>query len=58
MHTIMNGRFEGKSELVQVVQSDEELAEFANLHEIKYMSESEYTKKILKNTKLEFYNYE
>jgi hypothetical protein len=54
----MNGRFEGKSELVQVVQSDEELAEFANLHEIKYMSESEYTKKILKNTKLEFYNYE
>lgn len=58
MHTIMDGRFVGQSELVAIVDSTEELKAFAKDREIEYMSLENYIKNISKNKKMNFYNYE
>lgn len=58
MHTTMNGRFEGQSELVAVVDTMEDLETFSKEHGIEYMSLAEYTKNVSKNRKMDFYNYE
>lgn len=58
MHTNMDGRFEGRSELVAVVDTMEDLESFSKEHGIEYMSLTEYTKNISKNKKIDFYNFE
>lgn len=58
MHTNMDGRFEGSSELVAVVDTIEDLEYFSKEHEIEYMSLTDYTKNISKNKKMDFYNFE
>lgn len=58
MHTIMDGRFEGQSELVAMVDNVSELNLFAENKEIEYMTVENYVKDISKNKKMDFYNYE
>lgn len=58
MHTIMDGRFSGKSELVTTVNSEVELEEFRKQHDIEYMSHENYIKSIKKKQFMDFYNYE
>lgn len=58
MHTIMDGRFSGKSELIATVNSEAELEEFRKQHNIEYMSHENYIKSIKKKQFMDFYNYE
>lgn len=58
MHTVMNGRFEGNSQLVLVVDTIEEVEHFARKNHVKFITPNEYTKNISKNKTMEFYNYE
>lgn len=58
MHTIMNGRFEGKSEMILSVDSEEDLKNFSEEKGIEFMSLETYIKNVSKNKFLDFYNYE
>ena len=58
MHTIMNGRFSGKSELVANVNNKEELEHFENEHKIRFMNHEEYIRNVQKNRNMDFYSYE
>lgn len=58
IHTRMDGRFEGESMLIKVVNTDDELEEFKKENKIEFMSSDEYIKNVQKNKKLDFYSYE
>ncbi|GMC03606.1 cytosine-specific methyltransferase [Enterococcus thailandicus] len=58
MHTIMDGRFSGRSELVRTVDSERELKQFEKEHNITFMSRDEYLRNVQKNRKMDFYNFE
>lgn len=58
MYTIMKGRFTGESYLAKVLDSEEELVNFAKEKDINYLTKEEYTKDIKKNKEIEFYSYE
>lgn len=58
MHTIMDGRFSGRSELVRTVNSEQELKQFEEEHNITFMSRDEYLRNVQKNRQMDFYNFE
>ncbi|EOA3419382.1 DNA cytosine methyltransferase [Enterococcus hirae] len=58
MHTIMDGRFSGRSELVRTVNSEQELKKFEEEHNITFMSRDEYLRNVQKNRQMDFYNFE
>ncbi|KXA46340.1 MULTISPECIES: DNA cytosine methyltransferase [Staphylococcus] len=58
MYTSMKGRFTGESYLAKVLDSEEELVNFAKEKDINYLTKEEYTKDIKKNKEIEFYSYE
>lgn len=58
MHTVMDGRFVGQSELVATVNSDKELAQFSIDHGITFLSHEDYLRNVQKNKYLDFYSYE
>ncbi|MDK4212305.1 DNA cytosine methyltransferase [Enterococcus mundtii] len=58
MHTKMAGRFDGSSELVTVVNSEEELELFSKENDITFMDRDVYMKNIQKNKDLDFYSFE
>lgn len=58
MHTRMDGRFEGESTLVKVVNTTAELEKFKKDNQIEFMTADEYIKNVQKNKKLDFYSYE
>lgn len=58
MHTSMDGRFSGKSELVDVVNSDKDLAQFAIDNGITFMGYGDYLRNVQKNKIMDFYSYE
>ncbi len=58
MHTIMDGRFSGRSELVRTVNSEQELKQFEEEHKITFMSRDEYLRNVQKNRQMDFYNFE
>lgn len=58
MHTRMDGRFEGESTLVKVVNTTDELEKFKEDNQIEFMTTDEYIKNVQKNKKLDFYSYE
>ncbi|EOS7773429.1 DNA cytosine methyltransferase, partial [Enterococcus hirae] len=55
MHTIMDGRFSGRSELVRTVNSEQELKKFEEEHNITFMSRDEYLRNVQKNRQMDFY---
>ncbi|EOS7671339.1 DNA cytosine methyltransferase, partial [Enterococcus hirae] len=57
MHTIMDGRFSGRSELVRTVNSEQELKKFEEEHNITFMSRDEYLRNVQKNRQMDFYNF-
>lgn len=58
MYTIMDGRFSGRSELVRTVNSEQELKQFEEEHNITFMSRDEYLRNVQKNRQMDFYNFE
>lgn len=58
MHTKMDGRFSGQSELVSAVDSMYELDQFGKKHNIKFTSHKEYMNNLQKNREMDFYNFE
>lgn len=58
MHTTMDGRFSGQSELVATFDNEVELQQFANERGIQYMGHEKYLKEVSKNKKMDFYSYE
>ncbi|MBO0422321.1 DNA cytosine methyltransferase [Enterococcus plantarum] len=58
MHTTMDGRFSGQSELVLSVNSMEELKQFEKEYNIQFMSHPEYIRNVQRNRKMDFYNFE
>ncbi|MCB5951115.1 DNA cytosine methyltransferase [Enterococcus sp. BWT-B8] len=58
MHTIMHGRFSGQSELVQNVNTTDELEKFEKEYGIQFMSHEDYIRNVQKNRYMDFYNYE
>ncbi|EOS7839974.1 DNA cytosine methyltransferase, partial [Enterococcus hirae] len=53
MHTIMDGRFSGRSELVRTVNSEQELKKFEEEHNITFMSRDEYLRNVQKNRQMD-----
>lgn len=58
MHTRMDGRFEGESMLVKVVNTTNELEKFKEDNQIDFMTAGQYIKSVQKNKKLDFYSFE
>lgn len=58
MHTTMDGRFSGRSELVKTVNSEQDLKQFEEENDIIFMSRDEYLRNVQKNRQMDFYNFE
>ncbi|OFI48525.1 DNA (cytosine-5-)-methyltransferase [Floricoccus tropicus] len=58
MHTKMNGKFEGESELIYIAKNEIDLENFRKENNIHFILENEYINGLSKNKKMDFYSYE